>query len=110
MPTESQYRSAAGDFRMRANTFRDTAAWAPPRPSSGFTGDGPIATAVDDGFAGALRRLVDAAGELDAVAGECERRADVCRGYYAELRAYASLPWHIREYVPYPARPAWWVE
>lgn len=109
MPTESQYRSAADEFRTRAGTYRETAAWAPTQPASGFTGDGPIATAVDDAFVGVLRRLTDAAGELDAVAGECERRAEVCRNYYAELRTYASLPWNVREHIPYPSRPAWWV-
>ena len=109
MPTESQYRTAADEFRRRANTYRDAAAWAPPHPSTGFTGDGPIADAVDDRFGGALRRLGTAAGELETVASECDRRADVCRGYYAELRAYAALPWHVREYALRPVRPAWWV-
>ena len=110
MPTESQYRSAAEEFRMRARTHRDRVAWTPRRPSTRFTGDGPVAESVDDGHDRVLRLLLDAAGRLDAVARECEQRAAVCAAYRRDLARYHALPLHLRERAVRPVRPAVWVD
>ncbi len=110
MPTEAHYRSAAADLRGRARTYVDAAAWAPPRPARRFVGDGPVAHRVDREFEGLLRQLVAVADELRRVAGECERRAEVCRAYRLDLARHLALPDEIRGHVPRPARPAPWVE
>ena len=110
MPTEHEYRAAAHDLRVLARGHRDAIAWAPRRPATGFTGDGPVADAIDTGFDRALRWLSDAADQIDRAASECERRADVCRAHRHDLARWDELPLHIRERVPVPARPAPWVD
>ncbi len=110
MPTESQYRSAADEFRRRALAHRETIAWSSPRPSQRFVGDGPVADRIDRAVEMVLRRLGDAADQLDGAARECERRAAVCRAYHDDLRRYGALPWHIREHTVEPTRPARWVD
>lgn len=110
MPTESQYRYAAEEFRRRALGHREAIAWSPPRPSERFVGDGPVADRIDRTVGVILRRLGHAADQLDVAARECERRADVCHAYHDAVRRYVSLPSHIREYTVEPIRPARWVD
>jgi hypothetical protein len=110
MPNQHEYQAAAEDLRWRARAYRDAIAWSPRRPAGDFTGPGPVADAIDAGHRLALRALGAAADEIETIAAECDRRAEVCRAYRQDLATYHALPHGIREHARVPVRPATWVD
>lgn len=108
MPRAVDYRLAAQIFRSR----RDQLAEAGHRDRSvpSLAAVGPV---VEYTAAAQLRLrhlFLTASAEFDALAGVCERRADVCDAYAAELAAHDRLDVWERIWVPRPRRPATWVD
>ncbi len=108
MPRASDYRIAAHAFRSGRDRFAE-AAWR-DRSVPTLAAAGPL---VERSTAAALaiRHLyLRASVEFSELAAVCDRRAEVCDAYAAEVAAYERLDlWH-RIGVPRPRRPADWVD
>lgn len=108
MPRAMDYRLAARNFRSR----RDRLAEAGQRDRSvpTLTAVGPVAEYTDAAQLRLRQLFLTASAEFDALAGVCDRRADVCAAFAAELAAYERLDVWERIWVPRPRPPAAWVD
>lgn len=106
MPRALDYRLAAQIFRYR----RDSLAEAAHRDRPVLAVSGPVA---DHTAAAQLRiRLLflAASAEFAELAVVCDRRAELCAAYAAEVAAYERRDVWERIWVPWPRRPAGWVD
>ena len=109
MTRASVYRAAAADLRRSGDDLTDLALLHRRFDAGSIGAIGPIATIHDDAVDATGGHLAPASSELERLAGECDRRADVCDDYQRRLRDWFDLPWVERLLTPPPLPPAAWV-
>ena len=110
MPRAHHYRDAAAWLRRLDGRIADD--WATVRAATGprlFLG-GPAADVVEGLLVTAHDDLARARAELARLALICDRRAEICAGYAADLIRHGHLGVGDGATGPYPPPPAWWVE
>lgn len=112
-----EYEVAARSLRTRMDELAEAAVTigrsAPYRIASG----GMLRQTIDDALGVMIQQCRDAVGELDRVAQECARRAEVCREFEADWATYerhldrwSQVPDRERGRAPVPPHaPARWV-
>ena len=108
MPRAAEFRHAAQELRARSTACSD-AATAHRRHHLGKFG-GPIGEIHDESVGAIAARFDRAGGELRSLAELCDRRADVCDDYAAQVARWFQLPDVARLLTPFPPRPATWVD
>ena len=110
MPTADEYHRAALHLRrvgarLAQNAIAVRAATDPDRIVGG-----PLRWTIELRLDSIRDEIEHAHAELDRLAAICERRAEVCARFAAELLHRRRLADSIgRRWVP-PTPPAWWVE
>lgn len=109
MPTAGEYETMAVRFDGRANDLEALPATFVASLSPEVM-VGPLVRAVDQTFQVSARNLITAATLLRDVAGECRRRAEVCRDYTQAVNRYRyamSQPDTDRSSLRMPWAPSW---
>lgn len=110
MPRAHHYRDAA-DW-LRRTDFRLADDWRLVRAATrpGAIIGGPAADVLEGLWVSAHDDLVRAGAELVRLAHICDRRAEICSGYAADLVRYRQLGGRRTGAGSSPQPPAWWAE
>lgn len=110
MPNEQQYLAAADRFRGKARQLDSWVARTPNEPTAPFLVAPALAATIDSSFSTLRGSLIRAADGLRSIATTCDRRADICREYADRKQAWLRATNEERSTMPYPSRPAQWVD
>ena len=110
MPTAHEYRDAAIHLRRVDARLMDEwslvrRATAPDRFAAG-----PVGALVDQRLDVVHALIGRTRLELARLAAICDRRAEICARYTADVRRHRRLAEALGSRTAPPAPPAWWVE
>jgi hypothetical protein len=110
MPRAHEYRDAAihlrrVDARLAYEWTLVRIATAPDRIAAG-----PLGALVEERLEAADARIGRTRLELARLAAVCDRRADICTRFTADVQRHRRLAETLGAWAPPPAAPAWWVE
>lgn len=106
MPTAAEYDRAATEFVQQASGY-ETQAENLTRWKSTIleTNVGPFTAPVEESLGRGVTQPVEAAVDLRRLATECSVRAEICRGYAAELGRWTSMVLIVTDPAEIPPRP-----
>lgn len=106
MPNSQDYRAGAYHLRRSGELLlhRSRSVRRATDPSELCAG--PLRTELDRSLGAVDAAVERAAGELERLAAICDRRAEICAAYAAELARHRET---FGRSVPPPEPPAWWV-
>ena len=112
------YEHSARWFRALAGQVIDSAGRVGRSLPNGVLAGGAVRDVLDDALGATIRHSLRIAGELEQLAGESQRRAEVCRryehafaSYVAAREAWLAMPVDARPWraPAMPTPPAPWV-
>lgn len=110
MPNAHDYHDAAHRLRHLAEQLGDVGRLALMAADPDRFAGGPLATVLRRSLDAHVRAVEQAGDELARLASVCDRRAEICEQYAAELGRHRLRTGGLGPWSPAPAPPAWWVE
>lgn len=110
MPNANDYRAAALRLRRLAAQLPHEARVARAAHAPADIAGVLVRTTLERSLDAVDTSVLRAAEALDRLAAICDRRAEICGAYAAQLDRHRRLVATLGSSTPPPARPAWWVD